>query len=309
MTRMDLRALPRVKDGWSFLYIEHAKVERENHSIVFVEESGETPVPVASLSVLLLGPGTSITHAAITALADSGCSVVWCGEKGVRFYASGLGETRRAGNLLAQASAWANETRRAAVVRRMYALRFDGEMDPSFTIEQARGREGARVREAYASASRTSGIPWAGRRYDGDWNAADPLNRALSGANACLYGVCHAAIVASGFSPGIGFIHTGRVLAFVYDIADLYKIETTVPLAFRAVAEHRNAKDFDSIVRRMCREALHEARLLDRIVPDILHVLESSGEDERLTEDRIRLWDPDGDVDGGKNFADEDELQ
>jgi CRISP-associated protein Cas1 len=305
--RIDLRSLPRIQDGWSFLYIEHARVERENHSIVFVDESGETPVPVASLSVLMLGPGTSITHAAVTSLADNGCSIVWCGEKGVRFYASGLGETRRSANLLSQAAAWADVAKRTAVVRRMYGLRFGTDLDDSYSIEQARGKEGARVRDAYANASRVSGVPWNGRRYDGDWSSTDPLNRALSSANACLYGVCHAAIVAAGFTPGIGFVHTGRALAFVYDVADLYKVETTVPLAFRAAAEHRNAKDFDSIVRRLCREALHEARLLDRIVPDILRVIGARGEDERAEEERVRLWGPDGDVDGAQNFAESEE--
>lgn len=307
MSRVDPQTLPRVRDGWSFLYLERARIERDANGVVATDEKGTTPIPVAALSLLLLGPGTSITHGAIVALADCGASVLWSGEKGVRFYASGLGETRRAANLLAQAEAWANPAKRLAVVRRMYALRFGDELPAEMTIAQARGREGARVRDAYASASRESGVPWAGRRVDAEWSAGDPVNRALSAANACLYGICHSAIVATGFSPGLGFVHTGKQLAFVYDVADLYKIELTVPLAFRAAAEHRNARDFDSIVRRLCRDAFYERRLLDRIVPDLKHIVAAPEEDERAKEDRIALWGPDGIVEGGHNFAYEDE--
>src|SRR5690554_5875285 len=186
----------------------------------------------------MLGPGTSITHAAVKTLAESGCLVIWCGEQGIRFYAQGMGETRSASRLLHQATLYADPELRSHVVVRLYRMRFIEDLPSSLTLQQLRGREGSRVREAYARASEASGVPWTGRSYDrNNWSNADPVNKALSVANSCLYGICHAAIVSLGYSPGLGFIHTGKLLSFVYDIADLYKVEITIPTAFHAAAE------------------------------------------------------------------------
>jgi CRISPR-associated protein Cas1 len=291
-----------VSESWSFAYFEHAKIERENHALVVIDVNGETRVPVSSLCVLMLGPGTSITHAAMMSIADNGCSVVWTGEKGVRFYASGTGETRRSTNLLAQVKAWADPGRRLDVVRRMYERRF-GESLGATSIEQARGREGVRVREAYAKVGRETGVAWKGRKLNGAWEHADPVNRALSAANACLYGVCHSVIVATGFSPSLGFLHTGKSLAFVYDIADLYKIEMVLPLAFRVVAENRSASNLDSLVRCASRDRFYASGLLDRIIPDIQHLIGDRMLDERASEARVLLWGPEGEVPGAQNFA------
>ena len=310
MKRADLQSLPRFSDGWTFLYVEHARVEQEQHAIMIFDEKGRVPVPVASLSVLMLGPGTTLTHAAVSALADNGCSVVWCGEAGVRLYASGHGETNRAANLMDQARAWADPAEHLNVVVRLYRMRFPEPLDPALTLEQIRGREGVRVRETYARMARETGIQWSGRAYQrDDWSSADPVNRALSTANACLYGLCHAAIVATGFSPGLGFVHTGKLLAFVYDVADLYKAEVTIPLAFRA-AQESTASGFEGRVRRGCREAFRAARLIERIVPDIQRCLGIRPEQARLLEHPIdgeaiaALWDGDSTVAGGRNFAD-----
>ncbi len=161
----DLQQLPRFSDGWTFLYTEKVRIERDDAAISLVDAEGQVPIPVASLSVLMLGPGVSITHAAMVALAESGCSVVWCGEEGTRFYASGIGETRRASNIMAQAEAWADPKRRAEVVMRMYRMRFAEQIDEKLSLEQVRGMEGVRVREAYVKVSRETGIPWSGRAY------------------------------------------------------------------------------------------------------------------------------------------------
>lgn len=305
-------ALPRVDDGWTFLYVERARVEQEGHAIVLLDEHGRVPVPVASLSAVMLGPGTAVTHAAMVALAENGCSAVWVGEAAARFYASGTGETHRSANVLAQAEAWAVPRARLEVVQRMYRMRFAETLDPELTIEQIRGKEGVRVRTTYARWADSTGVPWSGRSYDrGQWERADPVNRALSAASACLYGVCHAAIVAAGFSPALGFIHTGKLLAFVYDVADLYKTETTIPAAFETAAE--SSEGVETRVRRRCRELFRERRVLERVIPDIQRVLGLREEKVRVLEhpddDRLlsQLWDPErGAVDGGRNFAPDD---
>lgn len=310
-SRVALQSLPRVAKGWTFLYVEHARIDRKDHAIVLHDKRGTLPVPSAVLSVLLLGPGTSVTHEAMKTLADCGCSVVWCGEGSVRCYAAGLGETRRAANLLHQAEQWADGERRMAVVRRMYERRFTEPLPPGLSLEQVRGHEGVRVRQAYAQASADTGIPWTGRNYKrGDWKAADPVNRALSTANSCLYGLCHSAIVATGFSPGLGFIHSGKLLSFVYDIADLYKVDVTIPIAFQAVL-HGGTSQLASRVRRLSRAAFHRVGLMSKIVPDIQRVLGLKVDPCRYLEAAhdsgtglgLTLWDPAGEVQAGVNHG------
>jgi CRISPR-associated protein Cas1 len=269
----DLRELPKIRDGLSYLYLEHGRVEKKYQAVEFVDKNGgATMVPAAALGVLMLGPGTSITHAAVKALGDNGCLVLWTGEEGTRLYAQGGGETRKAYRLLRQAELASDPDKRLAVVRRMYEVRFQEPLDEALTLQQVRGLEGVRVRETYARASREHGVPWHGRRYDrNNWNWGDPINRALSAANALLNGLCHTAIVSGGYSPALGFIHTGKQLSFVYDIADLYKAEITIPLAFRVTAE--GSAGLEKRVREACRQAFKESRLLDRILPDIDGVL------------------------------------
>lgn len=308
----DLHILPKVRDSWSYLYVEHCRIDQEAKAIALHDKNGKVPVPCATLTMLMLGPGTSITHAAIRALADNGCLVFWTGEEGVRFYAQGMGETRSARNLLRQAKLCSHPALRLQVVMRMYRMRFQEPVNESLTLQQIRGKEGIRVREAYAKASRDTGVEWAGRSYRRDsWRTADPVNRALSSANSCLYGICHAAIVSAGYSPALGFIHTGKMLSFVYDIADLYKVELTIPVAFQIAAA--GGGELETRVRRTCRDAFHKGRLLQRIVPDIEYALNADalregGEDSDFDADEALpggIWDPaEGEVQGGVNFAD-----
>jgi CRISPR-associated protein Cas1 len=314
-SRINLQSLPRFGEGWTFLYAEHVRVDRDDSAILLQDQAGAVPIPVAALSVLLLGPGSTVTHAAMGVLAECGCSVVWCGEGGTRFYASGMGETRRSANLLRQAALWADPETRMEVVLRMYRMRFAGDLDPDLTLQQLRGWEGVRVRDAYRKASEESGVPWSGRAYQPDqWQHADPVNRALSAANACLYALCHAAIVSTGFSPAMGFIHTGKALAFVYDIADLYKAEITVPAAFRATAE--GTEGVEQRVRRTCRDVFFERKLLARIVPDIQQALGMARESVEVLVHGVReedsivgIWDPHEIVAGGVNHAEEQPVR
>ena len=280
----DLHELPKLRDGLSYLYLEHARIDQKYKAVEAIDkENGRTLIPVAALAVLMLGPGTSITHEAVKTLCDNGASVVWCGEEGVRLYAQGIGETRKGYRLIKQAELVSDPVKRMEVIVRMYRYRFSEELETDLSLEQVRGYEGVRVRAAYAEASRTFGVPWSGRRYDrSNWSLADPINRALSVANACLNGVCHAAIVSAGYSPGLGFIHTGKQLSFVYDIADLYKTELTIPLAFRLTAEF--VEGLEGRVRHACRDVFRTERLLARILPDIDEMLNISPEAEEEME-------------------------
>lgn len=283
----DLRKLPKLRDSLSYIYAEKALIQRFRQSVEVMDERGRTALPIASLSVLLLGPGTRITHEAVKLLARNGCSILWVGEDCTRFYAQGMGETRKAYRLLHQAQLVSDPLEHRQVAVRMYTFRFDEPPADDQTLEQIRGHEGVRVRNTYKIMSRRYGVPWRGRRYDrGSWEKTDPVNRALSAANALLNGICHAAIVSGGFSPGLGFIHTGKQLSFVYDVADLYKTEITIPAAFEAAAS--GSEDIETRVRRQMRQKLRETKLLQRILPDLdtlLAVREETKQEDILDED------------------------
>jgi len=211
MSPLNLHELPRLRDSLSYHYIEKAIVDRKQNAIEVLKEDESTLVPAAWLSLIILGPGTSITHAAIKVLMENGCSILWTGEEGMRCYAQGIGETHKAYHLIRQAELVCDPIKREKVVRKMYAMRFEELLSPGMSLAQIRGKEGGRVREAYAKASQRYGVPWHGRKYErNDWLNADKINRTLSAANALLNGICHCAILAGGYSPALGFIHTGR---------------------------------------------------------------------------------------------------
>lgn len=279
MPEIDYSELPRFENRVSFLYLDRGKIERHENAVACFASDQILPIPVADLSLLLLGPGTTITHAAISVLAQANCIVHWVGEQGVRFYSHGKGGTHSSKNLLRQVRLWANQRTRRLVVRRMYEMRFGTKLEAGLTIEQIRGREGARVRAAYEHAANEFNVPWKKRQYDSlNWSKGDALNRAISTASATLNGLVQTAILAAGYSTGIGFIHTGKALSFVYDVADLFKIDLIVPIAFKAVAE--SERKIESRVRGECRDTFGRTGLLRRILPAIEEVFDV-GDDSR----------------------------
>lgn len=299
----DLHELPKLRDSISYLYFEHAIIEQDDSSIVVIQEDGRIPVPISSVTCLLLGPGTRVTHAAIKAMAENGCMVVWCGENVGRFYASGMGETRSAANLLLQARLCMNEETHMAVVRRMYEIRFPKVPTKGMTLQQIRGMEGVRVRQTYQVEAKRCGVKWSARKYKQTaWDDADEINRALSSANAILYAVCQAAIVSLGFSPGLGFVHTGKLLSFVYDIADIYKTETSIPAAFEAVKE--GPEDLERRVRVLTRRKIAKANLLGRIAEDLSWIFDVTLPEEQDNHGDVgNLWDETGEIEGGRNHG------
>lgn len=299
----NFQILPKIRDSVSYIYLEHAIVDQENMSITAIQGEGKIQIPVSALTCLMLGPGTNITHAAIKTATQNGCLICWCGEHAERFYATGIGETRNAANTLLQAKVCMDKNLHMEVVRRMYMRRFPDFSKTDYTLQQLRGMEGIRVKQAYKLASKTTGIPWTKRDYKTtSWEESDPLNRTLSVANTVLYGVCQAAIVSLGFSPALGFIHTGKMLSFVYDIADLYKADTTIPAAFEAIKTNRTSSE--QAVRRICRQKFESIRLLKRIPEDLEYIFQTKETDVQTEKQTGDLWNTDGKTsDGGKNYA------
>lgn len=271
-----LKPIP-IKDRLSILYIEKGHLDVLDGAFVVVDKTGvRTHIPIGGVACLMLEPGTRISHAACALAGRVGTLLVWIGEAGVRLYSAGQPGGARADRLLYQAKLALDPDLRLKVVRKMYAMRFGEEPPQRRSVEQLRGIEGARVREMYRRIAKQHGVDWRARNYDtADWDAGDMPNRCLSSATACLYGVAEAAVLAAGYAPAVGFIHTGKPLSFVYDVADIYKFETVVPVAFRIAA--RNPGNPEQQVRLACRDIFRETRLLDRIVPGIEEMLVAAG--------------------------------
>lgn len=277
------RPIP-IKDRASILFIEKGQLDVLDGAFVVVDRNGvRTHIPVGGLACLMLEPGARVSHSAVVLAARVGCLLVWVGEAGVRLYSVGQPGGARADRLLHQARLALDPASRLKVVRKMYDMRFGEPAPQRRSVEQLRGIEGARVKRLYSVMARQYNVKWQGRRYDpGNWSAADLPNRCLSQATACLYGLVEAAILAAGYAPAVGFLHTGKPQSFVYDVADIFKFRTVVPIAFQVAGEAQRGKrpavnDPMGEVRRRCRDSFRKTGLLNKLIPSIETMLEAGG--------------------------------
>ncbi len=267
-----LKPIP-IKDRVSVLFLERGQLDVLDGAFVLIDKNGvRTHIPVGGVACLMLEPGIRVSHAAVTLASRVGCLLVWVGEAGVRLYASGQPGGARADRLLYQAKLALDDVARLKVVRKMYELRFHEKPPEKRSVEQLRGIEGVRVRKMYELLAKQHRVQWERRNYDHtNWGSGDIPNRCLSAATACIYGICEAAILAAGYAPAVGFIHTGKPQSFVYDIGDIFKFETVVPVAFRIAG--RNPSNPEREVRLACRDAFRQSGLLKRIIPTIEQIL------------------------------------
>ena len=277
------RPIP-IKDRASILFIEKGQLDVLDGAFVVIDRTGvRTHIPVGGLVCLMLEPGARISHAAVVLAARVGCLLVWIGEAGVRLYSAGQPGGARADRLLHQARLALDPDTRLNVVRKMYDMRFGEPAPRRRSVDQLRGIEGARVKRLYEVLAQQHGVTWKGRRYDpSDWGSGDLPNRCLSQATACLYGLTEAAVLAAGYAPAVGFLHTGKPQSFVYDVADVFKFETVVPIAFRVAGEAQRGKqpaisDPVGEVRRGCRDRFRTSGLLNKLIPSIEEMLTVDG--------------------------------
>jgi CRISPR-associated protein Cas1 len=277
-----------MKERVSMVFLQKGQIDVKDGAFVEIDKDGvRTHIPVGSIACIMLEPGTRVSHHAVALAARSGTLLVWVGEAGVRLYASGQPGGARSDRLLYQAKLALDDTARLKVVRKMYEIRFGEKPPERRSVEQLRGIEGSRVKKTYQLLAKQAGVTWKGRNYDrSNWESADLPNRCLSSATACLYGISEAAILAAGYAPAIGFIHTGKPLSFVYDIADLFKFDDIVPHAFKIAA--KNYPNPEREVRLMCRDIFRQTKILKKIIPTIEEVL-AAGEVEipKPTEENI----------------------
>lgn len=252
-----------------FLYVEHSRIDVEDGVPAAMTADGVTPLPAGVLACLMLGPGTTVTHAAINQLARLGCLVLWTGEQGVRVYSAGYPGGASGHRLGEQARQAGDPVSRLNAARRLYRLMLGADPPAGRSVDQLRGLEGSWVRAEYTRLAGNYGVPWTGR----DLRRDDPINRALSMATSTLYGVTEAAILALGLSPAIGIVHRGDRRSLVFDIADVVKFRTVVPLAFQVAADCSERSDQANQVRRACRDLFVAERLLERLATLAEHVV------------------------------------
>lgn len=285
----EISELSKVSDRITFLYLEHAKLNRIDSAISVADSTGTVYIPAAIISVLLLGPGIDVTHRAMELMGDAGMAVVWVGEDGVRQYAHGRSLNHSSILLQAQAKLVSNTRTRLAVARKMYQMRFPGMDVSGLTMQQLRGKEGARIRRVYQDQSQKTGVAWSRREYKvDDFESSTPINQALTAAHQALYGLSYSVIVALGASAGLGFIHTGHDLSFVYDFSDLYKADYSIPIAFEMVKEY-GKDDIAVHTRHAMRNAFKDGKLIEKMVKDLKYLLDIKNQDE--VHAVMSLWD------------------
>lgn len=291
LDKTEIPEMPRISDRVTFIYVEHARIHRLDGAVTVAESRGVVRIPAAMIGILLLGPGTEISHRAMELLGDTGTSVAWVGEYGIRNYAHGRSLSHSSRFLVKQAQLVSNTRSRLQVARTMYQMRFPDEDVSSLTMQQLRAKEGARIRRVYRQMAEKYQVKWNGRIYDPDhYESSDHVNQALSAAHVALYGLAYSVIAAMGMSPGLGFVHTGHDLSFVYDIADLYKAQITIPIAFQVASQSKPEDDIGQITRHKVRDAFMDGKLMVRMFKDI-QMLIGVKEEDMITAEPLYLWD------------------
>jgi len=266
--------LPQVKDKYPFIYLERGRLEVDDSSIKWIDSEGDViRLPAATLNCILLGPGTSVTHEAIKVLGSANCGVCWVGEDSLLFYGAGITPTSNTRNMRHQMKLAASPTNSLKTARNFFAKRFKDENLEGKSLREMMGMEGFRQKRLYEEKAKKYGVGWKGRSYiPGKFQLSDITNQILSGTNAALYGIICSVIHSLGYSPHIGFIHSGSPLPFVYDLADLYKEYHTIDLAFFLTLEmggnynkHRVGEEF--------KKRVLEKDLLVQIIKDISDIL------------------------------------
>ncbi|MEX1119683.1 MAG: type I-E CRISPR-associated endonuclease Cas1e [Terrimicrobiaceae bacterium] len=280
-SRPPLETLPLAKDRWTPIYLEHGRVEVDDSAIKWVGADGTVcPLPVATITAVLLGPGTTVTHAAVKATSQCNCPIFWVGADGLRFYASGVGMNHDNGMARKQARVWATAKSRNNIARKMFKFRFGEEPPADANVPRLMGMEGKRVKKTYADLGEKYGVTWKGRNYSPtNWQLSDGINKAISAANASLYAMTAAVCCSMGFIPQLGFVHQSGPMAFVYDIADLYKTTTSMPAAFEATALGKN--DTEELARKLLKRNIEKLQVLKNMPKDILEILGDSPQQDQ----------------------------
>jgi CRISPR-associated protein Cas1 len=284
---LEMSRIPHA-DRAGLLYLARGQLVARDGTLAFLRGSeadetlppGEYGIPVQAVSMILLGPGSSVSHDALRLLARASTALAAVGEDGVRCYTAPPLLPDNSALARRQATAWADPMKRVDFARRMYAWRL-GEVLPHRDITVLRGIEGARMKETYRLAAQRAGIRWDGRRYDrGAPGAADLPNQALNHAASAVEAAAAIAVTATATIPQLGFIHEDSGQSFVLDIADLFRDSVTVPCAFKAAKEaERGRESVERLTRRETGRALAAQGVIPGMIERIKALLEATATD------------------------------
>lgn len=277
---LDKARIPHA-DRHGLLWLDRGRLEVEDGCLRFITAGGalapgDYQIPHQSVSIILLGPGSSVTHDALRLLAHHGAALAAVGEDGVRIYTAPPTMPDTSALARHQMAKWAKPQSRLAVARRMYAIRL-GEVLPSKDIEVLRGIEGSRVKEIYRVMAERHGIEWKGRRYDrANPDAGDLPNQALNHAATAVRSAAVIAVTATATIPQLGFIHEDSGQAFALDVADLFRDDITLAIAFVAAREAMDGKEtVDRLVRRRASRVFAEKKVIPGMIDRIKQVLDA----------------------------------
>lgn len=270
-------------DRHGLIWLDRGRLEVEDGCLRFITagggalDAGDYQIPHQAISLVLLGPGSSVTHDALRLLARHGCALAAIGEGAVRFYTAPPLMPDSSALARAQVERWSDRGARMEVARAMYALRF-GEIVRTRDIEVLRGQEGARIKRAYALAAERYGIRWQGRRYDRDNPGAGDLpNQAINHAGSAMTAAAAVAVAATGTIPQLGFVHEDSGLAFVLDVADLFRHDVLLDIAFGAAKEGERGDSIDRLVRRRAALLFRQHQLIPTMIDRIKALLSPGG--------------------------------
>jgi CRISPR-associated protein Cas1 len=272
-------------DRHGLVWLDRGRLEVEDGCLRFITagggdlDPGNYQIPHQAVSIILLGPGSSVTHDALRLLARHGCALAAVGEGAVRFYTAPPLLPDSSAAARSQVTLWADPKTRMEVARAMYAMRF-GEFVLTRDIEVLRGQEGARIKRSYQLAAQRFGVPWNGRIYDrNDPDATDTSNQALNHAATAMSAAATVAVASVGAIPQLGFIHEDSGQAFVLDIADLYRHDVTLEIAFGAVQESLKGREpFERLVRRRAAKILRHRAVIPSMIDKIKTLLQLTQE-------------------------------
>ncbi len=270
---IEIRAIP-ASQRWTFVHLERGYLEKDGHALVLRQGELLTHIPVGLFTCIQIGPGVVVTHEAVKTCAQEQCLLIWVGEQGVRCYSAGQPGGASAERILEQAALRLDPKKRLTVARNLYRYMFGEEPPQCRSIDELRGIEGNRVKSFYKDCAKRHGVTWLRRDYDpNNFSSSDDLNKALSVANAALYGVCESVILTLGYSPAIGFIHSGDARSFVFDLADTIKMQAAVETAFAVIGT--KPTEVEGCVRRACRDQFRELDLARRLVTTLEEVMQA----------------------------------
>lgn len=249
----------------AYLQLDKGVLRVEGHCLLLSQVDGEVEIPGSLLSCLMLEPGVSVTHEAVKLCAENSVLILWVGEGMTRLYGCAFGH-QRPERIVSQALTTTDNNLRLKAAARLYELMFDDPMPPSYSIEKLRGIEGSRVKQIYQKMAEQHGFTWSGR------NEKSSLNEAIGYATSCLYALCEVAILASGFHPSIGVVHTGNGRSMVFDLADTVKFKTVVPLAFSIAKD--DPPQLNMKIRHACRDYFAKENLFEQLLANLGSIFE-----------------------------------